>query len=189
MINRIDLGFDPGTTERPVGGTRKRIIAWDFEDMDFSSGDPFTYDGNEKITAVTLKAGKVALELTGFRTDVKKSDEVISLGLGPNQFKHMASFVICDRTQEQKNSIEKYARAKVVIAAENMGADADAFEVLGRKSGLEIVVGKIRDAHENGGYFTLSFATLEGEYESKLPQTLGASYADGLTIVTALITP
>ena len=129
MINRIDLGFDPGTTERPVGGTRKRIIAWDFEDMDFSSGDPFTYDGNEKITAVTLKAGKVALELTGFRTDVKKNDEVISLGLGPNQFKHMASFVICDRTQEQKNSIEKYARAKVVIAAENV--QTASFEIEG----------------------------------------------------------
>ena len=189
MINKIDFGFDPGASERPVGGTRKRIIGWNYDDMDFTSGDPFTYDGNEKITAVTLLAGKVAFELTGFRTDVKKNDEVISLGLGPNQLKHSASFVICDRTQEQKNSIEKYMRAKVVIAAENLGADADAWEVLGRKSGLEIVPGKIRDAHENGGYFTLSFATLEGEYESKLPQTLGASYADGLAIVTALITP
>lgn len=185
MINLIELGFTPGTTV-PAGGTRKRIWAINFEDLDRTSGDPFTYDAAGKIITINLLSGKVAYPITAFRTDVKKSDEIISPGLGPNQFKHAASFVIADRTQDQKNSIEQYSRSKVVLVAENLGVDADGFELLGRQAGLEIVAGKIRDAHENGGYFTLSFATLDGEFETKLPQTVGASYSDGLTIMTAL---
>jgi len=187
MINLIELGFDPGATERPVGGTRKKFGIINFEDLDFSAGSPFTLDGDGKITAIAMKATKVMYEYTGFRTDLKKSDEVITMGLGPNQFKHAASYVICDRTQVQKNSIEQHCRGKVLIFAENLGADADAFELLGAKSGLELVPGSIRNAHENGGYFTLSVATLEGEFESKLPQTVGTTYADGLTLFDALV--
>lgn len=187
MINKINLGFTP-PAQLTVGGTEKRFWAINFDDLDRTSGDPFTYDGDERVLSINLLAGKVAYSITGFRTDLKKSDEVITPGLGPNQLKHMASFVIASRTQEQKNSIEKYLRAKVVIVAVNLGTDADAFELLGRQSGLEVVPGKIRDAHENGGYFTLSFATLETEFETKLPQSVGASYSDGLTIMTALET-
>jgi len=186
MLNLIDGGFTPGT-ELPLGGTMKRICAINFEELDFSAGDPYTYDGTKKIINVAMASGKVAYEFKGFRTDVKKSAEVITPGLGPNQLKHLCAFVVCDRTQEKKNLVEQLMRGKFVVIAENIGADADAWEVIGAKSGLEMVAGVIQDAHVNGGYFTLNFATLDGEFETKLPQTLGGSYADGLTLVNALI--
>jgi len=66
---------------------------------------------------------------------------------------------------------------------ENKGKDADAVEVVGKDVGVEIVVGPIRNAHENGGFFILNFATPEGEFESKLPQTLGTSYANAVTLI------
>ncbi len=186
MLNLIDGGFVPGT-ELPLGGTMKRLCWINFEELDFSSGNPYTLDGTQKIINVAMAATKVAYEFKGFRTDVKKSVEVITPGLGPNQLKHLCGFVVCDRTQEKKNLVEKLMRSKGIVIVENIGADADAWELIGAKSGVEMVAGAIQNAHENGGYFTLNFATMDGEFETKLPQTLGGSYADGLTLINALI--
>lgn len=180
----IEIGSEP-TCPTPVGGTRARAAAINFDDLDDDT--PFTYDSEGKITAINLKVGKMAYLFTGFRNDVKKTDEVINPGVGLNQFKHGGGWVIYERTQEQKNNIEKLARGKFVLVLENKGKDADALEVLGSKCGVEIVAGPIRNAHENGGFFIMNFATIDGEFEPKLPQTLGATYAAGVTILENLL--
>jgi len=96
-------------------------------------------------------------------------------------------WVVYERTQAQKNNIEKLARGKFVVFVENKGKDADAWEVLGKDVGVEIVAGPIRNAHENGGFFVLNFSTAEGEFEGKLPQTLGTSYANATTLIANLL--
>lgn len=179
----IDRGSAADCESLPSGGTRARVIVANFEDI--TGWTESTLDG--RITGFTMAAGTSAYEFTGFRNDVKKSDEVVNPGIGINQFKHNVGWVIYERTQAQKNNVEKLARGKFIVFAENRGKDADAFEVIGKDVGVEIVAGPIRNAHENGGFFVLNFSTAEGEYESKLPQTLGTSYSNALTLIADLL--
>lgn len=181
----ITLGNEADCDNLPSGGTVARAIVINHADLDPDA--PFTEDADGNITAINLLAGKYAHLFTGFRNDVKKTDEVVNPGVGLNQFKHGAGWVIYSRLQVQKNNVEKLARGKFVVILENKGKDADALEVIGKKVGVEIVPGVIRNAHENGGFFMLNFATIDGEFEPKLPQTLGATYAAGNAIVDALL--
>lgn len=184
--DEIDVGSSIDCSAIPVGGTvpKLRLINWD----DLDEDAPFTLTSG-KITAISVKTGKQAWTFTGFRNDVKKTDEVLNPGIGINQFKHGAGWVIYERTQAQKTNIEKLARGRFVAILENKGKDADAYELLGYKVGLEIVPGPVRNAHENGGFFIINMATPDGEYEDALPKTIGASYAAAVTLVTALDTP
>lgn len=179
----IDRGSSADCANLPAGGTNARVIVANFADI--TGWTESTLD--ERITGFTMTSGTMAYEFTGFRNDVKKSEEVVNPGIGINQFKHNAGWVIYERTQAQKNNIEKLSRGKFVLFIENKGKDADAWEVIGKDVGVEIVAGPIRNAHENGGFFVLNFSTAEGEFEGKLPQTLGTTYANALTLVADLI--
>lgn len=178
----ITIGSEVDCDIIPNGGTLPRIGVINYDDID---GAPTVVDG--RITAIPMQAGKTGYAFTGFRNDIKKSDEVINPGVGLNKFKHNAGWVIYERTQAQKNNIEELAKGKFVLIIENKGKDADAIEVLGIGVGVEIVVGPIRNAHENGGFFVLSFATAEGEFETKLPQSLGTDYTNALTLFDTYI--
>lgn len=178
---RITMGSEIDCDNIPRGGTRNRAIAFNFDDVEAP-----TLDSEGKITTFNVADGAVGYIFMGFRNDVKKSDEVINPGVGLNQFKHLGGWVIYERTQEQKNNIEKLAKGRFVLILENKGRDADAVEVIGLDVGVEIVAGAIRNAHENGGFFIMNFATPEGEYESKLPRTLGTSYSNAQTLLDAL---
>jgi hypothetical protein len=178
----IDLGSDPDCDAIPKGGTRARVIVINFDDI-----ETFAEDADGRITSITLVAGAGSYLFTGFRNDVKKSDDVANPGVGLNQFLHKTGWVIYERTQEQKNNVENLARGRFVVIAENKGRDDDAVEVIGIDVGVEIVAGPIRNAHENGGFFMLNFSTPEGEYEGKLPRSLGTDYDDAQTIIDALL--
>jgi len=180
----ITIGSEADCTALPIGGTRARFVFINHNDLD--DDNPFTEDVNGKITAINLKPGKTGHLFTGFRNDMKKTDEVVDPGVGLQQLKHTAGLVIYERTQAQKNNIEKLIRGKFVVLGENRGKDADALEVIGLRSGVQVTPGVIRNAHENGGFFMVNLATADGDYEPKLPQTLGATYAAGLTIFDSL---
>lgn len=184
----ITVGSAADCAALPAGGTEARFLLINHKDL--ADAAPFTFDADGNITAVTLKAGgKVAYEFTGFRNDMKKFDEVVNPGVGLNEFHHGCGMIVYKRTQLQKNMLEQLSRGKFVVVAENRGRDTDALEVLGVRCGVEIVVGKIRDAHANGGYFVVNFKTIDGDFEPKLPQTLGATYALGCTIRDGLLVP
>jgi len=177
----IDVGSAADCANLPAGGTRARVIAVNFEDItdwDETGG---------KITQVTMRTGTKGYEFTGFRNDVKKSEEVINPGIGINQFKHNVGWVIYERTQAQKNNIERLARGRFVLFVENKGKDSDSYEVVGKDVGVEIVPGPVRNAHENGGFFMVNFSTPEGEFEGKLPQTLGTTYAAGTALIADIL--
>lgn len=179
--DKITVGSAADCENLPAGGTRPRVIAVNYDDItdwDMSAG---------KITQITMVAGTKGFEFTGFRNDVKKSEEVLNPGIGLNQFKHNLGWVVYERTQAQKNNIELAARSRLVLFVENKGKDADAIEVVGKDVGVEIVVGPIRNAQENGGFFMLNFATPEGEFEGKLPQTVGLTYAAGVALLADIL--
>lgn len=173
----ISMGSQIDCDNIPKGGARARVGVFNYDDV-----TSVTVDADGRVTAITLAAGAQGYIFTGFRNDVKKSDEVINPGVGINQFRHLVGWVIYERTQEQKNNIERLAKGRFIVVAENRGKDDDAFEVIGLGVGVEIVVGAVRNAYENGGFFLLNFATPEGEFEPKLPQSLGTDYDNASTL-------
>ena len=173
----ISIGSSLDCDSIPKGGTRARVGVFNYDDV-----TGVTTDADGRITAITLADGAQGYVFTGFRNDVKKSEEVVDPGVGLNQFRHLIGWVIYERTQEQKNNIERLAKGRFVVVAENKGKDDDAIEVIGLGVGVEIVAGAIRNAHENGGFFLVNFATPEGEHETKLPQSLGTDYENALTL-------
>lgn len=153
----------------PVGGTRARLLLANIDDI-----EGYTEDANGIVTAIDLAVGAFIYVFTGFRNDVKKSEEVIKPDIGIPKFKHNTGFVVYENTQIQKNNVENIVRGRFVAIIENRGKDANSFEVVGKGVGVEIVAGPIRNAHENGGFFVISLSTPDdqGELENKLPQTL-----------------
>lgn len=169
----------------PPGGTRARLLLANIDEV-----ESYTEDVNNQITAITLADDATLYEFTGFRNDVKKSEEVIKPDIGIPKFKHNVGFVIYENTQIQKNNIENIVRGRFVAIVENKGKDANSFEVVGKAVGLEIVAGPIRNAHENGGFFVISLSTPDdqGELEGQLPQTLIVTdYAGTLDYLESLL--
>lgn len=182
----ITVGSSADCDNLPSGGTRARLILVNIDDL--NSTNAYTEDGLQRITDVNLIAGRSGYTITGFRNDIKFITEVASPGVGLNMFKHQCGFIVYERTQRVKNElVEKVAKGRVVAFIEQKGKDADALVCLGKDVGLEIVLGAIHNAHENGGFFMLTLKTPEGEFESKLPQTVGSSYANGQDVLDNII--
>jgi len=181
----ITRGSSANCENLPAGGTRARLILINTDDLATSNG--FTEDGDGKITDINVIAGRAGYEFTGFRNDMKNIDEVVNPAVGLNQFTHQTSWVIYERTQLQKNNVERLARGRFYDIVELKGQEDDSVILLGKSVGLEIVAGPIRNAHENGGMFTITLKTPEGEYESKLPQTVGTSYSNAQTIIDNVV--
>lgn len=182
----ITVGSSANCDNLPVGGTRTRIVLVNTDDLNANSA--FTEDGSQRITDVNLIAGRSGYTVTGFRNDIKALAEVVNPTVGLNQFSHGTGFVVYERTQAVKNElVEKVAKGRFVAFVEMKGRDADALLCLGKDVGLEIVAGPIFNAHENGGFFVITLKTPEGEYESKLPQTVGTSYSNGQDILDNVI--
>jgi hypothetical protein len=177
----ITLGDSPDCDNLPPGGTEPFLYLGNHGELD-DMGE----DADFIITSITLESGGKLYKFEGFRNDVKRSDEVISPGIGSNQFKHVLGWVIYNRSQAVKNQIERLARKRFFAVAPLNGQDANAFEVIGRKAGLEIVVGPLRNAHENGGYWIINMATPEGSFEPKLPQTFMTDYDTAKDTLEAL---
>ena len=192
--------------ELPPAGTRSRLILINFEDV----VRIYTND-DQKIVAITLRSqvsggieldaeldaefsdavifGAGGFEFTGFRNDVKKSEEVVKREKSKQRFTHSVGFVVYEVDQLQKTNLKRMARGRFLAIVESKGETEDSIEVLGRECGLQIVEGQIRNAHENGGVFIINLATPDNgvEFERKLPQTLGTSYENGLSIIDDLL--
>ena len=201
----IDMGSDAECEVAPAG-TRARLILINYSDIikiytnddgkivnidtiGDTSGGGILLDAPLDAPFSDEVGGATAFEFLGFRNDVKKSDEVVKKENKTKRFKHHVSFVIYEDEQVQKNNIRDLARGRFVAIVENKGQTEDSLEVLGVQCGLEIVGSQIRNAHEGGGFFTISLSTPDNgvEFERKLPQTLGLSYDHGISIIDELL--
>lgn len=203
---RLDRGSTPDCDNLPTGGTEARLILINWDDVLYvyegndtlpsgSVWDP-TFDltfgpvvtagtGLGVIVQIVLKAGKTAYEFFGFRNDVKKSEECEQTSHSKKRFKHHCGFVVYEIDQLQKNNLKKMSKGRFMAIVENRGRGADAFELLGKNSGLKMVAGVIR---ETQGFYQINLSTPDNgiEYERKLPQTIGISYANALEIIDDL---
>lgn len=164
----------------PEGGTRARLILINFDHV-----TRIRTNSEGKIVSIGMQSATFGYEFTGFRNDIKKTDEVIKKETSKSRFSHSVGFVVYETIQIQKTNLKNLARGRFIAIVENRGKDADSIELLGKECGLQIVDGQIRSAHEFGGAFVLNLATPDNgiEFEKKLPQTLGTSYNDGLSII------
>lgn len=180
----ITRGSEPDCDNLPQEGTRARLILINYNDVTRI----YTSDIGV-IISVGMRSGTVGYEFLGFRNDVKKSDEVVKREQSKQRFKHNVSFVVHDRDQPQKTNVVNIVKGRFIAIVENKGKDENSIELLGRECGLQIVGGQIRNAHENGGFFTINLATPDNgvEFERKLPQTLGTSYSDGLDLIEVIL--
>lgn len=184
-MNLITIGSEIAECDDlPPSGTRARLILINYKDI-----TRMYVNDLGKIVSVGMLSGTVGYEFFGFRSDVRKSEEVVKREKSNKRYKHNVGFVVYDRTQIQKSNIKNVARGRFVAIVESKGQGDDSIEVLGKECGLEIQGGVIRDAHESGGVFTINLSTPENgvEFERKLPQTLGESYNDGLSIIENIL--
>lgn len=187
----IFMGGGADCDNIPQGGTNARLILFNINDI-----VSYTTDGDGNITAITLVDDATGYEFTGFRNDMKASEDVIKPDVGIAKFKHTTGLLIYENTQVQKNNVEGLARGRFVAIVEKNGKSDESLEVYGKGVGMEIVAGPIRNAEENGGFFVVSLSTPDdlGLLESKLPQTLkvaiggaDSQYQANLAYITSLI--
>lgn len=185
MIGYITRGSGAECDELPQAGTRARLILVNFKDV----VRMFVSDIGV-ILSVELRPAKVGYEFLGFRSDVKKSDDVVKRQNSKNRFVHSVGFVVYEVDQPQKLNVSNLVKGRFLAIVENNGKDENSIEVLGRECGVAIVDGQIRNAHETNGFFTINLSTPSNgvEFERKLPQNLGATYQDGLDIIEELLT-
>lgn len=164
----ITIGSSPSCTSPLKAGTEPRLYLFNYDEV--LSGTAGSTPN--LLTALVLQSNTVGFVFEGFKQDVKPTQEVIAPGNGANQLKHNLGFVVYDITQVQKNNLQKVVKGRFVAIVENKGKGADAFEVYGMASGLEIVPGVARDSYANGGGYIIQLATPENEFEPLLPQTI-----------------
>ncbi len=163
-------------------GTRARLILINFDDV----GRIYeTEDG--VITSIELNG--TAYLFTGFKDNVKKSEESVRSSQSKKRFIHRAGMVIYEVDQLQKLNIKDIAKGRFMAIVESKGETNDSIELLGRECGLQIEAGVIRSAHDTQGVFVINLSTPDNgvEWEYKLPQTFGGSYQDGLDLIDDLI--
>ena len=181
----IDLGSEVDCTNLPAAGTRARAIVFNYDDI-----ASYTEVGGV-ITAITLNAGKYGYEFTGLGNSFKGSNDFArSANTGVGRYKHKASLVIYERTQEQKDSVKNIGNGRFVVAWFLNGSDSSSIILLGRQVGIELQAGTIWDYFANDGFFVLNFGTPEGEIENEtaLPQNIWiTSYAATETMLEALL--
>jgi hypothetical protein len=150
---------------------------------DLLSATPSTSTPN-LLTALIFATNTVSYLFEGYKQDVKPTQEVVAPSNGQNQFKHALNFLVYEISQLQKNNLQRLAKGRVIAVVENKGKDANAFEIYGLNAGLEIVPGVVRDPLANGGGYLISLATMDGEFEPLLPQTL---FSTDYTTTKALV--
>lgn len=183
----ITIGSTYSCSNPLQGGAKPNVRLINIDDI-----ESVTISGTTPnlITAITLKTGKQAYLFEGFGKSVTPQQEVIKLGSGQNLYKHQVGLFIFDRTQVQKNNIQRLVLGQFVAIVEATKKDAQAFEVFGLGNGLELVPGVINQLQENNGAYTIILATPEGSAEALLPQTFFVTdYAATLAAVQALDVP
>jgi hypothetical protein len=177
----ITIGSAASCDSPLKAGTRSRLFLLNYDDListTVSSSTP------NLLTALTFQTNTVSFLFEGFKQDVKPSQEIIAPSNGSNQFKHSVGFIVYEISQTQKNNLQRLTKGNFIAILENKGKTADAFEVYGLGSGMEIIPGVARDTYANGGGYIIQLATPDSEFEPKLPQTLySTDYATTLALV------
>lgn len=177
----ISLSTD-GCNHTRIAGTVPVAYVFNLKDIAGYDSDNFP----------TMVGGKTGWVIKGFTKDVMNTTETISLGLGPDVFKHTVGVKVYEQTQAAKDSIIKpLVQGKTVWIIERNGKNGNSFQLIGKSAGLVNVPGVINNPHENVGAWIMNLATDDGngEFEDDAPKTVYVtSYAASLAAIEALVT-
>jgi len=180
-----DILFD--CLNSPVAGIEQDIVLINQADIDTITT---TTDASNRalLTNLQLKAGKTGYKLTGVKQANGKAWELVKKENAPDKFKHTLSGVIFNPSAANKNQAANLALgAKYVAVVEQKwkGTDSeDAFEVLGLRSGLELMT-MTNNSKENDNMILFELASADGYEEPTMPMTLlDTDYATTKTAFT-----
>lgn len=180
-----DILFD--CVNAPVGGIEQNIVLINKDDIDVINT---TQDASNRIlvTNLQLKSGKTGYKLTGVKQANGKAWELVKKENAPDKFKHTFSGVIFNPStdnKEQADSLSKGAKYVVVVEQIWKGtASADAFEILGYTSGLELMT-MTNNSKENDNMIMFELSSADGFEEPTMPKTLlDTDYATTKTAFT-----
>lgn len=167
-----DILFD--CTNAPIAGIEQNVVLIKKEDIDYAN-TVTNADNKIIIQNLQLKPGTTGYLLTGVKQSNGKAWELVKKENAPDKFKHTFSGVIFNPSainKQQANQLALGAKYVVVIEQVWKGEDsADAFEVLGLKSGLEIST-MTNNSKENDNMIMFELASVDGYEEITMPQTL-----------------
>lgn len=158
----------------PVGGIEKDVILINQEDIDIIA-TTYDVDNPNIITNLQLKPGKKGFKFEGVKQSNGKAWELVKKDNSPDKFKHTFSGVIFNPNADNKLQASKLAKGgKYVVVVEQKfkgEAGQDAFEVLGIKSGLELMT-MTNNSKENDNMIMLELSSADGYEEPNFPHTL-----------------
>ncbi len=167
-----DILFDCANPS--VGGLETDVLLINAEDINIATT---TTDSTNKIklTNLALKATKTAFLLQGVKQINGTSYELVKKEFGPDKFKHMFTGVILNPSAANKlqaTHLSEGGKYVVVVEQKWKGAsNADAFQVYGLKSGLELMT-LVHNSKENDGTISFTLESTEGFEEPTVPMTL-----------------
>ncbi len=167
-----DILFD--CANAPVGGIEQNVVLINKDDIDLTN-TTVDADNRLKVTNLQLKPGKTGYKLTGVKQANGKAWELVKKENAPDKFKHTFSGVIMNpnlANKVQADNLSKGAKYLAVIEQVWKGASsADAFEVLGFVSGLELTT-MTNNSKENDNMIVFELSSADGFEEPTLPKTL-----------------
>lgn len=175
-----------------MAGVEQTVMIVNYNDID-RAATVFDAD-KDTITTLTLKAGKRAYELPGFKLSNNPGFTIVKKDIVPDAFSHNFSGVVMQFDKGARQNLRKLnADNRVVVIVENKfkGEDNEyAFDVYGYNSGLALGGDTQRNLNENSGTLQLQLITVEGEEEPHEPyRWLDTDYATTKAAFDALSTP
>lgn len=167
-----DILFD--CANPAIGGIETDVLLINAEDVDIAT-TTFSNSNKTVITNLALKSGKTGYVLQGVKQVNGANTELVKKEMGPDKFKHVFSGVILNPSAANKlqaTSLSEGSKYVVVIEQKWKGAsNADAFVVLGLKSGLELQT-MVWNTKENDGTIAFTLESTERYEEPTLQLTL-----------------
>lgn len=165
-----DINFD--CVNSPIGGIEQNILIVKKKDITgatYSSTNPLV------VTALQLATGASVCRLQGIKQANGKAWELVKKENAPDKYKHTFSGVIFNPSAANKQSAATLAQGdKYVIVVEQMWkgtGSADAFEILGLASGLEMST-MTNSSKENDNMIMFEMASVDGFEEPTPPRNL-----------------
>jgi hypothetical protein len=157
-----------------IGGLETDVLLINAEDINIAT-TTISATNKTLMTNLALKATKVGFLLQGVKQINGTSYELVKKEFGPDKFKHMFTGVILNPSAANKLQATLLSEGgKYVVVVEQKwkgAANADAFQVYGYKSGLELMT-LTYNSKENDGTISFTLESTEGYEEPIVPMTL-----------------
>ena len=187
LCDQIQIGAVYDCTNLPQPGNSPYLVLVNKDDLNAGS---ITYNtANTLITNVTLATNKPAYLFEGFKDSVKTKIDLVQTDTGP-MYKHMVDLVVYDVSPVQRQNLERMCRGSLSAFVEKRKKDSNSFELYGADAGLSVVPGTLYSSNENGGVFKVSLASIDGQEETKMQQTvLSTDYSTTRSLIQGLTFP